>query len=281
MTLGTDGCGIVARATSNLDSLKDTSINITEGDKTNVTVPNVTITEPIQITNDSLTDTNITGSGLFDVLMRSIKAHLKEEFNANRIHGKEYSQVYLGSAQSAMSQAIQFLLQKDVSYYQAIEIKEKAVQAQKQTAITEALLEQSKLDLDIKYLQAQAANVDLAIKKAQLADINAGYCLKEAQINLVTQQKESELARVSDTRSDGAPVAGSIGKENTIKERQATLYQEQASAYSTDRKVKVAKILSDAYAVNKAQDPDLTPPTNFGNTSIDNALNSIKTDVGL
>ena len=51
-----------------------------------------------------------TGSGYFDVLMRSVKAHIEIEYSANRIKGPEYATVYLGAMQSAMQLAEQFVL---------------------------------------------------------------------------------------------------------------------------------------------------------------------------
>lgn len=56
-----------------------------------------------------LTDGTVDGEGIFDKLMASGEAHLKREYQNNRITGKEYSTVYLGMMQSAMAQSIQFL----------------------------------------------------------------------------------------------------------------------------------------------------------------------------
>ena len=56
-----------------------------------------------------LTTGLIDGAGVFDQLMKAGNVHLLQEYNQNRISGKEYSTVYLGMMQSAMAQAVQFI----------------------------------------------------------------------------------------------------------------------------------------------------------------------------
>lgn len=70
-----------------------------------------------QVTNphtvDELTTVSITGTGVFDVMMRSAKLHLKEEYDSRRITGKEYAQVYLGMITAVMQQSVAFILQQE------------------------------------------------------------------------------------------------------------------------------------------------------------------------
>lgn len=58
----------------------------------------------------ALTTVDVQGTGAFDVLMRAAKIHLKEEFDALRITGKEYSTVYLGTVSAVLQTSVQFLL---------------------------------------------------------------------------------------------------------------------------------------------------------------------------
>lgn len=67
-------------------------------------------TPPIPVS--ALTDTSLTGVGVFDVLMRANKAHLEAEFAKNRIKGSEYATVYLGSLEAVLRTALEFLLQQ-------------------------------------------------------------------------------------------------------------------------------------------------------------------------
>jgi len=59
---------------------------------------------------ESLTTVDVDGSGVFDVLMKATKLHLLEEYNAQRITGKEYSTVYLGAMSAVLQTSAQFLL---------------------------------------------------------------------------------------------------------------------------------------------------------------------------
>jgi len=76
-----------------------------------------TIIDSSILTSNLTTDANfvVTGDGIFDDLMEAINTHLQAQYNLNRITGPEYSTVYLGALQSAISEAMKFVLQKDVA----------------------------------------------------------------------------------------------------------------------------------------------------------------------
>jgi len=59
---------------------------------------------------ETLTTVSLDGSGVFDQLMKATKLHLKEEFEAQRITGNQYSEVYLGALAAVLQTATQFLL---------------------------------------------------------------------------------------------------------------------------------------------------------------------------
>jgi len=56
-----------------------------------------------------LTDGTLTGDGVFDILMRTTKLHLMEEYDAGRITGVEYTTVYLGALNAVLAQAIKYI----------------------------------------------------------------------------------------------------------------------------------------------------------------------------
>jgi len=64
------------------------------------------------ITIKDLTEGTLTGEGVFDKLMASMKPHLQQEFSQNRIKGPEYAEVYLGGLTNVLNTSMQFLLQK-------------------------------------------------------------------------------------------------------------------------------------------------------------------------
>jgi len=59
---------------------------------------------------EALTSGTVDGDGVFDRLMQSVKLHLAEEYNAQRITGADYTQVYLGAISAVLQTATQFLL---------------------------------------------------------------------------------------------------------------------------------------------------------------------------
>mgnify|MGYP001774086902 CR=1 FL=1 len=58
----------------------------------------------------ALTTVDVDGSGVFDQLMKSVKQHLQEEFQSQRITGHEYSTVYLGALSAVLQTSTQFLM---------------------------------------------------------------------------------------------------------------------------------------------------------------------------
>lgn len=53
------------------------------------------------------------GSGVFDKLMHSINGNILVQYESGRIKGPEYAQVYLGSMQTAVVEAMKFMLTKE------------------------------------------------------------------------------------------------------------------------------------------------------------------------
>lgn len=72
-----------------------------------------------RLTEADLTSREPRGTGMFDALMEANKAHIQEEFRAGRMTDKEYSEVYVALTGQAMGAAVQYLLSKDRTYYEA------------------------------------------------------------------------------------------------------------------------------------------------------------------
>jgi hypothetical protein len=58
----------------------------------------------------NLTRESLTGVGVFDTLMRTVKIHLQDEYDAQRITGHEYATVYLGALNAVLQTSAQFLV---------------------------------------------------------------------------------------------------------------------------------------------------------------------------
>lgn len=228
-----------------------------------------------KVTNESLTTREVGGSGTFDALMESAHNHLKAEFKANRITGGEYTKAYIAMMESCMSNAVQFLLGRDQAYWAAALAQIQAVTARVTLATTKAQFVLAKI-------QALSAKSEYALTKMKIATESETYCaalfnasqMLPQQLKLVTEQTEAQRAQTLDTRSDGATVTGSVGK-------QKELYSQQITSYQRDAEVKASKLFTDAWITQKTIDEGLNPPNGFTNASIDTILTKLKSNNGL
>ena len=105
------------------------------------------------------------GSGVFDKLMHAINGNILVQYESGRIKGPEYAQVYLGSMQTAVVEAMKFMLTKD----------------------------QIAKDLDLKAAQIAAIATENSIKTAQSAkDLllkDKELLVKQAQIDKLNDDK--------------------------------------------------------------------------------------------
>ena len=90
------------------------------------------------------------GTGVFDIIMKAANENIKIQNQTSRITGAEYAEVYLGTMQTAISEAMRFLLNRD----------------------------QSTKDLEVKQ-----ANIDLLNRQREGFDDNKYQKLFEAQMN--------------------------------------------------------------------------------------------------
>src|SRR5688500_4422265 len=85
-----------------------------------------------RLKNEDLTMGVVGGQGTFDALMSGFKAHLKEEYDANRISGAEYTKAFIALTESAMNNAVQYLLGRDGAFWQAVTAQVAAITARVQ-----------------------------------------------------------------------------------------------------------------------------------------------------
>ena len=58
------------------------------------------------LTIAELTSASVDGTGVFDVLMRAVNAHIGEQFDRQRITGSDYAKVYLGAVSAVMQYGV-------------------------------------------------------------------------------------------------------------------------------------------------------------------------------
>lgn len=208
---------------------------------------------PIDI--DDLTQKRIDGSGVFDTLMSSVYAHLKGEFDKNRITGTEYTKAYIALTELAMGSAVQFVLQKDQTYWQAINAQLEGINA--------------RMQVELAQQQILLSQAELQIKQQELLNKQQELLLLQQQLVLVKEQAESQRAQTLGTRSDGAAVSGLIGK-------QVNLYQQQVDSYQRDAEVKAGKLLTDMWTTMKTVDEGLSAPSQASNASLDTLISNLR-----
>lgn len=248
---------------------------------------------------DELTERIVGGSGAFDALMAAVTAHLSLEFKANRITGGEYTKAYIALVEVAMSNATQYVLAADQSYWNAVNAQISAITARVQ-------LKTAAVDLASAQLKAANFKAEYGLTKMKIATEDVSFCIAEyqhtttlpaqnalvvaqtagavlanskvtfelgsllpAQLKLVNEQAETARGQTSDTRSDGQSVGGSLGS-------QRRLYEQQILSYKRSSEINAAKIFSDAWIAHKAVDEGIDTPTAFNATTISQVLNSVK-----
>lgn len=169
-------CDLDTSANSLMDSLtKDVDIKI----------PDINLSDPIfkfpgdesgalykeisSVSNKDIVASAQEGDGTFDVLMEGIAAHLDKQYKLNRISADDYSQVYIALTEAAMTNAIQFVLQKDATKWAAINAQLSAITAR-------VLLETEKAKLVSFHIEALDAKTKYALGKTQLAISGVEHC---------------------------------------------------------------------------------------------------------
>jgi hypothetical protein len=207
------------------------------------------------ITIDDLTTNEIEGSGVFDELMRSVKAHLKEEFEQGRITPVNYSSVYLGALDSTLAQSVKFLLEKD-----KISLENELVEEQKANLIKQGVildLEAEKLRIDVynaKYqecilkttIEKEEAGVQGALQananeKTKASLLTKQIAKSDAETRLFNQKRNTELAQVVD-KIDGVSIGGVIGI-------QREMYRNQSNGFLRLAEQQNARMMLDAFSV--------------------------------
>lgn len=237
------------------------------------------------LTVADLTTGVVDGTGVFDKLMTSLVAHLKVEYQANRISGAEYTKAYVGVVGAALQTASQFLLTKESAYWGAL-----LAQAQTKSADVELItarlgLETARVLLARNQFEASTAEVNYGLSKMKIATEDITYAnlvaqgegldytndnILPKQAQLLAEQIEVQRSQTMDTRSDGVTtIVGAVGK-------QKDLYTQQISSYQRDAEMKVAKLYSDAWITQKTIDEGLTAPAQFVNTEVNEVLLAVR-----
>ena len=143
------------------------------------------------IDNSNPQDPKWNGTGVFDIIMKAANENIKIQNQTSRITGAEYAEVYLGTMQSAISEAMKFLLNKDkiIKDLELNQIQIDAIESDiliKQEQSTKDLaLKQTQIDVGLEEKRLKAAQAD-AYPLQSAKDLE----VKKANVDLLNRQKE-------------------------------------------------------------------------------------------
>jgi hypothetical protein len=198
----------------------------------------------IAVSDLTVGEGTLTGTGAFDVLMTAVEKHVEAEYKKGRIKGGDYASVYLGAMQSVMDRSLQMLLQQQRADQEAELLREQILTEQ---------LKQTQLTAQTVQIEQQTANAitENTVLVAQECKLRGEYDLimeqklkTVAETALLAQKKVTEQAQTSGT---------GVGPDSVIG-KQTQLYDAQRQGYLRDAEQKAAKLLVDTWNVRKTMD---------------------------
>lgn len=248
-----------------------------------------------------ITEGCIAGKGVFDEMMRSVKAHLTEEYDNNRIRGPEYTKVYVESLGNAMSQSIQWHLAAETNRIQAKLLEQQVIGQTKQNALLDEQLVQTVLQSDLLRIQIANTTEEGKLIPIQADMLTAQVLGQGLQNQLVTQQtltEEQNTATATFNVNSMLPAQKIIMDQKLITEQAQTedtsvkgnilgivgaqreLYKKQTEGFIRDAEQKAARTITDIYGV--ALSSDVTSiPNAIRDENINSLLENLRVNGGL
>lgn len=220
---------------------------------------------PPDVTSDPLVITDLTlktldGTGVLDQMLATMRVHLAEQFDKERIQGTEYAEVYLGAFQSTLAAAIQFLLARRKL---GLDLKLQEAQISLTTA-QEAQIqaEMQKIPYEIQALQKQLELADKQIAQAdkQLELTEAQIQVQLKQLDLMTEQLEQAKAQTGyyeqRTITEKAQTSAGVAATGSVIGTQVALMNKQADGYDRNAEQQAAQIWANTWNVRRQTDED-------------------------
>ena len=141
------------------------------------------------------------GTGIFDVIIKAANENIKIQHKTSRITGAEYAEVYLGTMQSAISEAMKFILNKktiekgleaqDVSIaISEVQLAENTEKWALQRKVLENQLAMS--DIDVAYKEPNVLR-DLEIRDKQIESATADIAFNESKKLIMEQTRKDNI----------------------------------------------------------------------------------------
>ena len=222
-----------------------------------ITPPDVT-SDPLNITD--LTLKTLDGTGVLDQMLATMRVHLGEQFDKERIQGTEYAEVYLGAFQSTLAAAIQFLLARRKL---GLDLKLQEAQISLTTAQEDQIrAEMQKIPYEIQALQKQLELADKQIAQAdkQLELTEAQIQVQLKQLDLMAEQLEQAQAQTAyyeqRTITEKAQTSAGVAATGSVIGTQIALMNKQADGYDRNAEQQAAQILANTWNVRRQTDED-------------------------
>lgn len=212
-----------------------------------------------------LTHSVVEGNGVFDKLMKSVNAHLEQEFQKGRIKGTEYSTVYLSAMQGVLETSLQFVLQKN--------------KANKEIELIDAQIIKLQKDAELAEEQVLIAKQELLIAQAKLANTaKEGVVLDEQAAKLVAETgllNQRTISEVAQTDGTGIGATSILGKQRDV-------LTNQASGFLRDAEQKAADIMIKGFSVvATTNDLEVADASSYGvsTSNVSSIITKLRTGV--
>jgi len=152
-----------------------------------VTIENTAVSTALNI--DELTKGTLNGTGVFDVLLQTLRLHLDREFTSGRITGTAYATVYSQALTSFLQQATAYCLSKAKL---ALELQQLSEQ------VTILQLQQTKLTAETSLVESQQSQVEAETAKVLY---ETTYVLPE-NVKVIKNQQDQLIAQTNKVTTD-------------------------------------------------------------------------------
>jgi len=187
---------------------------------------------PATISLSDLTTGNIGGTGVFDILMSTTAKYLEEEFEKNRITGKEYSTVYLGAIAAVLQQSIAYL-----TTGKQVEKLNAEIALVRQQTVTEFIQTGDAIPAGLGF--NTNATVEGTVAKQNIS-LQKQIDKLESEIQLTKQKTVTELVQTDDhipiglAYNNSTSVEGVLAKQNLVIDKQNLATDKQIEKFTAE-----------------------------------------------
>ena len=210
------------------------------------------------------------GTGVFDIIMKAANENIKIQNQTSRITGAEYAEVYLGTMQSAISEAMKFLLNKD-QIIKDLELKHAQIEATEADMIIKQ--EQHTKDLEVK-------TKEIEVKTAQISTMDSDNLIKSVQSDKDLDVKQAQIdvaeeeKRLKAAHADAYPLQAE--KDALVKQANVDLLERQKEGFDDNKHQKLFEAQMNAWALMFSSGLLTTQPSIISNDSASALYNTLK-----